>query len=194
MRTRSGAARFGSVAAATRMPGGNASEMNRHRRISRPGFLRSTWRTICRPSARSRRREADTRRATPRRDWSSHRRGPFLDAFDDVVSSHSSRAEMNGPSIEAGCNNRSLSCASARLRMYGSMSSQATFVIAATNRPGIRKSAASASAYNRSQRASASIMTVRVQTQPLADRASSRSRTVQRPAAGHLMRCGPRDL
>ena len=52
------------------------------------------------------------------------------------------------------------------------MSSQPTFVTAATNRPGTRKSAARASAYNRSQRAFVSILTSLVPLQPIADRAS----------------------
>ena len=145
------------------MPGGNASETNRHRRISRPGSLRSTRRIICRPSDRRRRRAADTRRATPRRGSSSRCGARFLDALDDAVASHSSRAELNGPSVEAGRSNRSFSCASARLRMCGSMSRHATVVVfRSTNRSGTHRSAARASAYNRSQRAFASIITSRV--------------------------------
>ena len=169
------------------MPGGNASETNRHRRISRPGSSRSTWRTICRPSGRRRCRAADTRRATPRRGFSSHRHGRFLDAPDAVVASHSSRARLNGPSIEAGRSSRSFSCASARLRTQASMSPQPTFSFVPINLAGSRRSATRASAYNRSQRARASIITAHIRLQPIADRNSRQSRTVQRSAISRLI-------
>ena len=142
------------------MPGGNASETNRHRRISRPGSLWQTRRIIWRPSGRRRCRAADTRRATPRRGRSSRCRARSLDALDDVVASHSSRAELNGPSLDAGRTNRSLPCTSARSRTCCSMSHQANVVVLGSkNRSGTHRSAASASAYNRSQRAFPSIIT-----------------------------------
>ena len=148
------------LAAPTRMPGGKASDTNRHRRISRPGSFRSTLSTICRPSARSRCRAADTRRLTPRREASSHSSGEFLDVPIDVVVNHSSRARLNGTSMDAGRSIRSFRCTSARSRTCDSMSAHATLVFGAKNRTGTRRSAASASAYNRSRSAFVSIVTI----------------------------------